>query len=154
LHRGNAAAAVVTQSSYARKGTAAGYMSVQNSMMEWDLAQYDCVGVIRNVTSPRRNDKVKRRTTLVFDILITQELWPFTTRHAQASYACQQEVQKKKKPRDSRPRSSSWIENSPWSRRCAQHGTTRAPSCSYDTLPAALHTCPATDVSSERSWSE
>jgi len=33
---------------------------------------------------------------MVFDILLTHELWPFATRHAQASYACQQEVRKKK----------------------------------------------------------
>jgi len=96
-HRGNAAAAVVTQSSYVRKGTACDYMSVQNSRMDWYLAHSDCVGVIRGVTLPRRNDKVKRRTTLIFGILLTQELFPFATRHAQASCACQQEVRKKKK---------------------------------------------------------
>jgi len=43
------------------KVTASRYMSVQNSMMEWDLSHSDCVGVIRSVTFLRRNDKVKRR---------------------------------------------------------------------------------------------
>jgi len=84
-HRGNAAAAIFTQSSYVRNGTACDFMSVQNSMMEWDFAHSDWVGVIRSVTLPRVNDKVKHRTTLVFGILLTQGLLPFTTRHAQAS---------------------------------------------------------------------
>jgi len=94
-HRGNAVAAVGTQSSYVRKGTACGYLSVQNSMMEWDTAHSDCVGVIMSVSLPRSNDKVKRCTTSVFGILLTQELLPFATRHAQASCACQQEVRQK-----------------------------------------------------------
>jgi len=96
-HRGNDVAAAVTQSSYVRKGTACGYMSAQNSMMEWDTAHSDCVGVIKSVTLPRRYEKVKRRTTLVFGIQLTQELLPFATRHAQASCACHQEVREKKK---------------------------------------------------------
>ena len=53
-HNGIAAAAVVTQSSYVQKFTAAGYMSVPNSMMESDFAHSDLVDVSRIVTLPRR----------------------------------------------------------------------------------------------------
>ena len=95
-HRGNDVAAAVTQSSYVRKGTDCGYMSAQDGMMRWDTAHSDFVGVIKSVTLPRRNEKVKRRTTLDFGVQLTQELLPFATRHAQASCACQQEVRQKK----------------------------------------------------------
>ena len=67
-----------------------------NSMMEWDLAHSDRVGASRNVILPWGAENVKRRTTLVFGTLLTLELWPFATRHAQASCACQQEVRQKK----------------------------------------------------------
>jgi len=95
-HRGNDVAAAVTQSSYVRKGTDCGYMSAQDGMMRWDTAHSDFVGVIKSVTLPRRNEKVKRRTTLDIGVQLTQELLPFATRHAQGSCACHQEVRQKK----------------------------------------------------------
>jgi len=48
--------------------------------------------------------------------------------------------------------SSYRIEDSPGSRSCAQHDTTRAPSCLHDNLPAALLACPTSDVRLEQSW--
>jgi len=52
--------------------------------------------VIRDVTLPRRNDKVKRRTTFVFGTLLSQDVLPFPTWHARGILRVSADVRPKK----------------------------------------------------------
>ena len=52
---------------------------MQISRMVWVSAHSDYIGVIRDVPLPRRNDKVKHRTTFVLGTLLSQDVLPFPT---------------------------------------------------------------------------
>ena len=72
---------------------------MQNIMMVWVSAHSDCIGVTRDVTVPRRNDKVKRRTTFFFAPLLSQYLLPFSTQHAHGIHRASASGPTKKKHR-------------------------------------------------------
>jgi len=69
---------------------------VQNSMLVLVSVHSDCIGVIRDVTSPRGNDEVKGRTTFVFDTLLSQDVLASPTRHVHGIVRVLADVRPKK----------------------------------------------------------